>query len=194
VLGENHHDHAGFVNLLARVVEGRGDMAEAETLYRRALEIATRSLGDSHYLVGTTWNDLGFFYLRIRRLDESDRHYRQAIRIYAKELGEEHPWTNFARRNHAAVLLERGEAGEAEAVLRRGLELPDDRQYRAPLYREMSEFLLGASLVDQGRYEEGKRLLERHREALESEYGASFAAVYVKAGLKRLAMAEAQGG
>jgi len=188
VYGEEHVETALLTNLMARAVESRGELAEAEILYRRNVEIMDHVLGSEHRSVGSAWNDLAYFHLRTGKLEESAEEYQKAILAHTKFPGQglQHPSTTQSRRNYAAVLLETGDAAEAEKVLREVMSIPEPGRPNLPYFADMTEFLLGACLVDLGQHSEGRTLLDEHMRTLDTEFGSSYARVLVEIGRTRL--------
>ena len=71
-------------------VFGREDYAQAESLYREALAIQVRVLGDEHPEVASTLENLGGVYFRTKRYDETLRLLDQVLAMRRKMLGDNH--------------------------------------------------------------------------------------------------------
>ena len=105
-LGSERHDVAVTANNLAAIDDRRGDHAEAERPYRRALAIKERLLGPGHPEVGVTLSNLA---LALDRRDSTGAIalYAQAIDVLGRALEPGHPTlvvcaTNLAAARHGA--------------------------------------------------------------------------------------------
>jgi tetratricopeptide (TPR) repeat protein len=70
-----------------------GDYSRAEPLFRQALEITKKVLGEEHPHFATSLNNLGSLYDSMGDYSRAEPLYRQALEIKKKVLGEEHPIT-----------------------------------------------------------------------------------------------------
>jgi tetratricopeptide (TPR) repeat protein len=109
VLGPEHPETAAAVNNLASVLHAQGDLAGAQPLYKRALEIAENALGPEHPNTAMALSNLAALLYAQGDLAGALPLYERALAIYEKKLGPEHPDTNRVR---AAVL--RGREDEAQ--------------------------------------------------------------------------------
>ena len=94
------------------------DLAEAEKLYREALAIYRKALGDEHGFVAFALNDLALVKHAQGEWAEAERLHRDAIAMREKLLGKEHPDTLISRRSLAAVLRDAGNLETARAMLK----------------------------------------------------------------------------
>uniref|UniRef100_UPI000A752B74 tetratricopeptide repeat protein n=1 Tax=Geitlerinema sp. PCC 9228 TaxID=111611 RepID=UPI000A752B74 len=76
---------------LAGLYQSQGRYEEAEPLYRQALEMRKRLLGEQHPDVATSLNNLAELYRSQGRYDEAEPLYRQALEMFKRLLGEQHP-------------------------------------------------------------------------------------------------------
>ncbi|MEG3440445.1 tetratricopeptide repeat protein, partial [Pannus brasiliensis CCIBt3594] len=79
------------LNNLAYLYRETGRYGEAEPLYRQALEMRKRLLGEEHPDVATSLNNLAYLYRETGRYGEAEPLYRQALEMGKRLLGEEHP-------------------------------------------------------------------------------------------------------
>ncbi|WP_343327452.1 tetratricopeptide repeat protein, partial [Geitlerinema sp. PCC 9228] len=63
----------------------------AEPLYRQALEMRKRLLGEQHPDVATSLSSLAILYKDQGRYEEAEPLYRQALEMRKRLLGEQHP-------------------------------------------------------------------------------------------------------
>ncbi len=89
---------------------GQQRVVDAETAYRRALQLAP-----DH---AKAWNNLGVLLTGLRRHEEAETSFRETIR-FAPEMAE-------AYNNLGAVLIELKRFAAAEAAYRKALELKPD--------------------------------------------------------------------
>ena len=81
----------------------QGKLKEAEPLYKQALSIRLKSLGEGHPNVGTSYNDLGSLKESQGMLEEAEKYLIKAVECYKKVHGEDHPWVATALNNLAEV-------------------------------------------------------------------------------------------
>ena len=85
----------------------RGDFAEAEALFRRALAIKEKILGADHPDTGLACNNLGVLMQSQRRDAAARELFARALAIFRAALGDEHPKTIMARENLQQVKSEK---------------------------------------------------------------------------------------
>jgi tetratricopeptide (TPR) repeat protein len=102
---------------LGRVAHRRGDLDEAERLYRRALEISDRL--DDHPGIASGYHQLGILAQTRGDLDEAERLYRRALEISERRDDESRLATTY---HQLGVLAHaRGDLDEAERLYRQAL-------------------------------------------------------------------------
>jgi serine/threonine protein kinase/tetratricopeptide (TPR) repeat protein len=114
-LGKDSPDVARSLNNLAMTLREQNKLSDAEAMMREALAIDTAVLGENH---PTTLDDLGNLGLMLQgqeRFDEAEGFYRKALGA-ARAL--ELPDLDIPLLNVAMVLLEKGQAVEAEPLAR----------------------------------------------------------------------------
>ncbi len=104
---------AKSLNSLAGFYQARGEYAEAEPLYKRALAIVERALGPEHPNVATALSDLAGLYYARGKYAKAGRLVWRALAIYEKTLGPEHPNVATGLENYAALLRKTGRDIEA---------------------------------------------------------------------------------
>ena len=78
---------------LGCAIQAAGYYSVPEPLFRQALEIRKKALGDEHPGTATSLNDLASLLHDQGKLTEAEPLYRQALEIRKKALGDEHPDT-----------------------------------------------------------------------------------------------------
>ncbi len=134
--------------------------AEAESLYRQALETARALSGEAHPLVATVYYNLGTLLLELERYTEAGERLEAALHIDLQLYGEEHPDVARDLNSLAFAAYRRGELADAEAGFRRAVEL-----YRRTLGESHPSFRgvlfsLVTLWLGQGRDAEARPLLE----------------------------------
>ncbi len=163
-LGDEHPDTLNSINSLGALLDGQGNLDEAEPLLREALEISRRELGNGHPSTLTSINNLGLLLYSQGKLDEAEQLLREGLEVNRRELGNEHLNTLTSINNLGMLLLAQGNRDEAEPLFREALEVR-----RRTLGDEHPSTLdsinnLGILLQKQGKLDEAEQLL---RETLE---------------------------
>ncbi|SLM38656.1 nb-arc and tpr domain protein, partial [Lasallia pustulata] len=98
-------------------------MAEAEAMYRRALEGKEKAWGPEHPLTLRTVDNLGNVYADQGKMAEAEAMYRRALEGYEKAWGPEHTSTLRTVHNLGSLYKDQGKMAEAEAMYRRARAL-----------------------------------------------------------------------
>jgi tetratricopeptide (TPR) repeat protein len=116
---------SAFPTLLDRVaafLHGRGQLREAEPLYREAVETGERVLGREHPDVLIWRNNLATLLRDTGRHAEAEPLYREVVETGEQVLGREHPHVLGRRNNLATLLQDTGRHAEAEPLYREVVE------------------------------------------------------------------------
>jgi len=81
----------------------KGDVQEAETLFRKSLRLKEKILGADHPDTALTVNNLGVLLQSLGRNDEARELFTRALQVFEARLDAEHPHVLMARENLAAV-------------------------------------------------------------------------------------------
>ena len=120
------------LNNLAFLFRRRGKFAEAEPLYRRALEINEKSLGPENPVLAVTLSNLAELCRAQKKYGEAESLYQRALAIREKVLQPGDPAVAVTLSNMASLYRFEGKLVEAEPLYRRALEIfekamdPDD--------------------------------------------------------------------
>ena len=104
---------------LAELLKRRGNPAEAEKLFRHALDVRRRSLGPKHQAVGQSLQLIGLFYLEQGRLDESEKAVPEALALW-RGIDPKHFEVGKCLNGLALIASRRGRYAEAEKTMERG--------------------------------------------------------------------------
>ena len=77
----------------------KGNLKEAETALKQALEITKKARGEEHPEVATCLNNLAHVLKKQGNAKEAARMGKQALAIREKALGPDHPLTQEARED-----------------------------------------------------------------------------------------------
>jgi tetratricopeptide (TPR) repeat protein len=161
VLGSEHPDVAGTLNLLAVLYRSQGRYVEAEPLHQRALAIREKALGPEHPDVADSLNNLGGVYYSQDRYVEAEPLYQRALAIREKALGPEHPHVAGTLNNLGGIYNSQDRHAEAEPLFQRALAI--QQKALGPEHPDMASSLrnLAALYHIQGRYGEAEPLYRR---------------------------------
>ncbi len=134
---------------------------ESEQLYKRALAIREKSLGEEHPDVATSLNNLAGLYRAQGKYAEAEHMYSHALAIREKSLGKGHPDVATSLNNLAELYITQGKYAEAEPLYRRALEIYEkvvgtDHPLAATLFNNLAELYKA-----QGKYAEAEPLYRR---------------------------------
>jgi tetratricopeptide (TPR) repeat protein len=116
---------ARTLNDLAAVYSTQEKYAEAEPLYRRALEILERGEGAEQPDTATSLNNLAVLYDTQGRYSEAEALYRRALAIDEKTLGSEHADIATDLNNLAGLYDTQGKYDKAEPLYLRALAIDE---------------------------------------------------------------------
>ena len=174
VLGDDHRSTIVSTDSMGMLLQGRGKPAEAEALFREAIERFRRTRGEQSVEAVSSLGHLGALLQSQGKLSEAEDSCRQVMETRRSTLGESHPDTLRAISNYGTLLQYQGKLQEAEPYCREALE-----KRRAVLGDDDPGTLdsinnLGSLLHEQGRLAEAEPLfreaLERSRRVLGDEH------------------------
>ncbi|KAI6080132.1 hypothetical protein F4821DRAFT_266190, partial [Hypoxylon rubiginosum] len=100
----------------------QGRLAEAEAMYKRALEGKEKAWGREHTSTLNTVNNLGLLYADHGRLADAEAMYERALEGKEKAWGRDHTSTLDIINNLGNLYKNQGRLGDAEAMYERALE------------------------------------------------------------------------
>jgi len=114
---------AEALNNLALLLASQGQFAEAEPLYREALDVNLARLGARNPARATTLDNLAQVLAATGRPDEAERLYREALETRLALFGTRHRDVAYTQHNLAHLLFSRDpHSAEIEQLLRASLE------------------------------------------------------------------------
>jgi tetratricopeptide (TPR) repeat protein len=141
-----------ILNNTAIYLRERGQYGEAGPLFRQAMEICRRTLGERHPVYAIFLNNLALLYEATGLYAEAEPLYKQAIEIQRTALGEGHPGYATSLNNLALLYRLTRRYAEAEPLYKQATEIrretlgeghPDYAQSLnnlAELYRVMGRY------------------------------------------------------
>jgi tetratricopeptide (TPR) repeat protein len=164
VFGDSSVEAASSMNDLALLRYRQGAYAEAEPLYRRALDIELRKLGEKNAMTAAAMHNLAQTLVNLDKQEEAEQYYRRSLAAKRAVLGDAHPSVTIGLNNLSLFLaLNRGQVDEGLAMAREALSL--DRKIFGDRHTYVAEGLrnVGIILQAKGRFVEADSVL---REAM----------------------------
>ena len=106
---------------VADLLKQQGKYADAEPLYREALDGRRRELGDAHSDTLDSINGLAVLLKDQRKYDDAEPLYREALDGRRRELGDAHPKTLTSINNLAVLLKDRRKYADAEPLYHKAI-------------------------------------------------------------------------
>ena len=101
----------------------QAEYAEAEPLYKQAMEIDRTALGEQHPDYATSLNNLAGLYRAMGRHTEAEPLYKQAMEIKRTALGEQHPGFAVSLNNLALLYNDMGRHTDAEPLYKQAMAI-----------------------------------------------------------------------
>ena len=121
LLGEEHPDVAASLGNLGVLLFRSGNYPAAEAALTEALALRRRL--DERVPLGDSLTDLASLYLAKAEYDRAELLFREAVEVYRRQLGPEHPITATGLNNLGITLYRKGDFAAAEPLLREALRL-----------------------------------------------------------------------
>ncbi|MCT7990299.1 tetratricopeptide repeat protein [Laspinema olomoucense] len=146
------------LSIIGRAFYDKGEYGKAEPLWKQAMNICRKVLGDEHPDTATSLNNLALLYKSQGRYREAEPLFLQALNIRRKVLGDEHPDIAGSLNNLAALYDSIRKYAEAELLFVQALNIRckvfgDEHQDTAQSLNN-----LALLYYSQGRYAEAEPL------------------------------------
>jgi CHAT domain-containing protein/Tfp pilus assembly protein PilF len=171
-LGPDHPDVAASLNTLANLYVKQGRYADAEPLTKRALAIREKAFGPDHPNVATPPaaaqnDDPAALSAKAAQLSQQGKYLeaiplaQQALALYQKTRGPNHPYVAIALSNLAALYGNLGRYPDAEPLYQQALAI--EEKALGPDHPDVATELnnLATLYQVQGRYADGEPLYKR---------------------------------
>ena len=146
---------------LAVLYEKEGKWGQAENLYRQAMAIDLKALGQINPQVAVVLNNMANLYIDEGKLADAERLLRGAVAIDEKAYGLDHPITAQNLNNLAEVFEDEGKPADAEPLYQRSLATAE--KTLGPNHPEVAGVLngLASAYADEGKFAEAEPLYKR---------------------------------
>ncbi|MCB9883414.1 MAG: serine/threonine protein kinase [Planctomycetes bacterium] len=162
-LGSEHPEVAYSLNRIGNSYHDLNELEQAESFYRRALDIRRKRLKPDHFLIAETMNNLAILLQDAGRdLEQAEQLLRDSLSIRVAQFGEEHHTVARAHQNLATFLSRTTERlDEAVAAMEHALAIFERVQPRG--HSDTRTCLLNLALlhVRRGAYADMLRELRR---------------------------------
>ena len=160
------------MQMMGELLENRDRLAEAEGMYRRALEGRRRALGEDDPATLTSMTYLAKALRRQQKFDAAEPLLADALARCRRTLGTD-DWRTCAAMHAMALLLrERGNLDEAEPILREAVEVSGRVQGEDHPETLEYKYNLAVLLRSRGQFAEAERLAREalaHRRRIEGD-------------------------
>jgi tetratricopeptide (TPR) repeat protein len=160
-----------LMNQLGLLFNTQARYAEAEPLYRRALEILEKNFGLDHPDAAIRLNNLAGLLQDTNRHADAESLYRRALEILEKSFGPNHPDVARGLNNLAQLLTSTNRYAEAEALYRRALAIDEKSLGLAHADLEIRLSNLAVLLTETNQYAEAEPLMRRALAIAEDSFG-----------------------
>ena len=120
---EPHPALAENIINLASLLYTTGNYSETESLYRQALAMNRKLVGDSHPDVAAAYSNLAFLYHDLGEYEKAENMYRDSLRILRQVYGEQHPQVARAINNLAFLQHDQGKSVEAQQLIDQAVDM-----------------------------------------------------------------------
>jgi len=161
--GSERQDPPEVADLItrARVLASQGNAAEAESLFKQALDRREKALGTEDSRVAASLTDLGLLLLGTGRLSEAELHLVRALELYRRVEGEKHQHVGTALNNVAKLRERQGNLAEAASKYQHAIETFEEALGSKHAYVATTLSNLGMLLRRQKDFEAGDEALKR---------------------------------
>jgi eukaryotic-like serine/threonine-protein kinase len=109
-----NHDLAWSLDNLAILLKRKGEVAEAESLFREALPVWRQAVGNDHQYVANTLDHMAALLSKQGKQAEAETCIRECLAIRTRLLGEKHPSTITTLNSLNELLEQKAEGAKAE--------------------------------------------------------------------------------
>ncbi|HEY2798291.1 MAG TPA: serine/threonine-protein kinase [Thermoanaerobaculia bacterium] len=160
-LGEDHPEYASGLENLGNVWYRKGEYARTAEQLERVLAIRRKALGDDAEPVARTLANLGAVYGSSGNDAAAVPKYQEALERLTKFLGPDHPDVAAVLTGEAGALQRLGRLDEAEAAVRRALQIRLAKFPDTSIPVSLSRLRFGQILTARKRYPEADEPLRQ---------------------------------
>lgn len=160
-----------LLNFVAGYSLGRGLYVDAETIYRRIIEIREKQLGSDHQDVAESINNLAVLLHSKREYEEAELLLRKTLVIRERYFGIDHLEVATTLNNLGMLLTDEGKYEEAESFLRQSLTITENKLGKD--HHDLITVLnnLGILFYSLGKYDEAFMSYRRALDIIERRFG-----------------------
>ncbi len=160
-LGADNVRLASSLSNLGQLKYKQKDLAQAETLFHRALAIRERVLGPDHFGLVQNINNLAALHYARGELEQAEPLFQRALAISEQHLGESHPDVSVTLNNLARLYFRRADYVAAAPLLSRLLAIKE--QSLGANHPEIAAILTSLAKVRfaEGDYDGGEQFARR---------------------------------
>ncbi|EFE31879.1 uncharacterized protein ARB_01132 [Trichophyton benhamiae CBS 112371] len=161
IRGPRHEDTLTVMGNLGRTLtKFYENLDDAKQLLTQALDGMKEILGPTHLKTLAVKEEIAMVNVQMeKQLTQSATIIEEVLECRKEKLGKEHPYTLLAMVNLARVNIALGFYDEAEALVRKGLEVADRNLGRKHIGTLMGRTVLGVILTCQSRFDEAEETL-----------------------------------
>ena len=163
--------HVGSLSYVGAAFFKHSLYAEAEPLFKRALEIAEKEFGKEHLHTGQMLSNLGGVYREQGRYEEAELLFKRSVAILEKQSGADSEGTAISLSELGQLHIRQGRFAEAEQVLQRALDIIEKRLGKNHVRTSIALDNLAALYSTTDRFEDAERLFKRSLEITNKELG-----------------------
>lgn len=157
-LGEDELAIANCLNTLGGIRLARADNVEAESLFRRSLDIRRKRLGHGDLDVAATIHNLGQVLMNQGKYRAAEQLLREALAIQRTLLDPKHPSFVMTLSDLAVVLVDLGNQHEAESLYREAMAIGIEVLGRKHPQLASTVTKMGRLAAAEGDYDRAERL------------------------------------
>jgi tetratricopeptide (TPR) repeat protein len=105
------------------ILGGQGDQGGAEEANRQTLEVQKKALGERHFFVGETLNNLAANLFKQGKYEESEVLLQQSLSIRLERLGDDHPYLANSHYHLGKLLFVREKLDASAEHYRQSIEI-----------------------------------------------------------------------
>ena len=166
VFGEDHPEYASTLENVGNIWYRRGEYARVAEQLEKVLAIRKRALGEDAEPVARTTANLGSVYAASGNDTAALPKFEQARVLLTKFEGPDHPDVAAVLTSEAGALMRLGRLNEAEAAVKKGLQIRLAKFPEVSIPVALSRLRLGQVLTAEKRYPEADEQLRTAEKSL----------------------------
>jgi len=116
-------DFPAIINNLALLYTDLGRFSEAEKLFKDAIALRKKMLGENHPEFAQSINGLGILFYNMGRFNDAENYYKTALKIIREKYSEKHISYAIYTNNLALLYNDMGRFEEAEKLYKKSINI-----------------------------------------------------------------------